>query len=217
MRSINLGHVGRIAAVVLGGSLLKMSLGHRRMLRPHTAKRRGAPKAGGHAEAVEVERSVTIGKTAEELYRLWRAPETLSRLLGGFAEVTPVEGDRMRWKVQGPFGQSVAWETRIVEDLPGERVRWESLPGAAWSLQGAVQFRAAPAQWGTEVTLRLHLHPPGGMPGEAAMRRLRAVPGGLVLKVLRRFKSLAETGEIPTLKNNPSARKSASAHGKRVC
>lgn len=211
MRTVNLGQVGRIAVVVLGGSLLKLGWAHRRGLRPHTAGRRKPSEEGAPAEAVGLERSVTIGKSAEELYRLWRAPETLSRLLGDFAEVSAAGEDRMHWKVHAPLGQSVEWDARIVESRPGEEVRWVSPEGAAWSIEGAVRFRPAPANWGTEVTFRLHIRPPGGAAGEAAMRHLQSVPGALVHKVLRRFKSLAETGEIPTLHHNPSARKSASA------
>jgi hypothetical protein len=38
------------------------------------------------------------------------------------------------------------------------------------------------------------------------MRRLGVVPDALASKALHRFKSLVETGEVPTLEANPSAR-----------
>jgi hypothetical protein len=38
------------------------------------------------------------------------------------------------------------------------------------------------------------------------------VPRTIATQALRRFKSLVETGEIPTLEHNPSARTDASAN-----
>jgi hypothetical protein len=38
------------------------------------------------------------------------------------------------------------------------------------------------------------------------MERLDLVPNAAAGKALRRFKSLVETGEMPTLEGNPSAR-----------
>lgn len=69
-----------------------------------------------------------------------------------------------------------------------------------------VRFRPAPNDLGTEVTLSLRLDPPSG-PAHA----LAPIAGGaagtlLATKALHRFKSLAETGEIPTLTRQPAAR-----------
>jgi uncharacterized membrane protein len=59
------------------------------------------------------------------------------------------------------------------------------------------------------VKLRFRFDPPGGVLGDAAIKRFGVVPGTLTSKALRRFKSLAETGEIPTTERNPSARADA--------
>jgi hypothetical protein len=71
-------------------------------------------------------------------------------------------------------------------------------------MHGSVQFRAAPAEQGTEVTLRLTLDEGAAGPGEV-------LPRWVAGTTLRRFKSLVETGEIPTLNRNPSARASAAS------
>jgi uncharacterized membrane protein len=65
--------------------------------------------------------------------------------------------------------------------------------------------------WGTQVTLHFTFDPPGGTLGNKMAKRLNIVPSMLAEKALRRFKSLAETGEIPTLKHNPAARADAYA------
>lgn len=162
---------------------------------------RGVP-----ADATETERSITIGKPADELYEAWRDPERLTQIVGRVADASTESEDRVRWTARGPLGRDVTWETRIAEERPGEYLRWESVEGATVAGEGSVRFRPAPGDRGTEVTLRLRFDPPGGALGDTAMARLGVVPDALAMKALRRFKSLAETGEIPTLEGNPSAR-----------
>lgn len=160
------------------------------------------------ASVPEVERTLTIGAPADELYRLWRQPETPNRVMGHVGEVTARGEDEAHWVVHGPLGQTWEWDTRIVEERPGEHVRWESLPGAAFPNEGEVSFRPGPADWGTETTLRVSFDPPGGLLGDAALKMAGPAPRLFLGQALRRFKSLAETGEIPTLSRQPAARDS---------
>jgi uncharacterized membrane protein len=157
-----------------------------------------AREAGVSADAAEVRRSITVEKPAHEVYRFWREPQKLSQIMGGFIEVTPVSEGRAHWRVRGPFGRSMEWDTRVVEDRPGEVLRWESLEGAPLPNEGSVYFRPALADQETEATLFLRFNPPGGTLGNTVVKRLRIVPRIFADMALRRFKSLAETGEVPT-------------------
>jgi uncharacterized membrane protein len=57
------------------------------------------------------------------------------------------------------------------------------------------------------VTLSLRFEPPAGLLGSAAAALFGGAPGKLLAtKALHRFKSLAETGEVPTLTRQPAAR-----------
>lgn len=220
----------RIASTALGGALVLYGLGRRSIVgtvaalaggvllyrgvrgndRPSTsgtsvgdaAERRESGAAGG----VEVERSVTVERPADELYEIWRDPQQLSRIVGRAGEVTDANDDRQRWTVDAPLGRSVEWETRIVEERPGELLRWESLAGSRVSGEGSLRFREAPGDRGTEVTLSVRVDPPGGALGSSVIERLNVAPDAVVGEALRRFKSLAETGEIPSTEHNPSAR-----------
>jgi uncharacterized membrane protein len=159
--------------------------------------------AGGTTAAT---RSITVARPAEELHEIWRDPEQVSRIADRFADVTPRGEDGLRWTVEGPYGRTVSWETRVVEEEPGEFIRWETPVDAMLPCRGSVRFRPAPGGRGTIVTLSVRFDPPGGTLGDAAMERLGIVPGSLAGGVLDRFKSLAETGEIPRLAENPSGR-----------
>ena len=181
-------------AALAGGVALYRNASERR-------RKRGAP-----ASAVTVESVITIGKPPEELHELWREPETMSRIMAGFAEVTPMGEKGQHWEVPGPLGRTLTWDAETVEDRPGELLRWESLDGATVPNEGTVEFELAPGDRGTEVSLSFRFDPPGGALSTELLDRLSVVSDAFPTKVLRRFKSLAETGEIPTLERNPSAR-----------
>jgi uncharacterized membrane protein len=98
------------------------------------------------------------------------------------------------------------WESRLTSDEPGRRIAWESLPGTELPNRGEVTFKQAPNGMGSEVTLEMQFEAPLGPAGAQVFKALRKVPRSIAGKALRRFKSLVETGELPTLANNPSGR-----------
>lgn len=212
-----LGAGARLGTAAAGAALLAFGLRRRSLVGAATALAGGwllyrGLGGGGRSgderldEGAAVERSVTVGEPADELHDLLRDPERLARIAGGVADVTADGDDRQHWVVEGPLGRSVSWDTRVVEEQPGEYLRWESVDGAVLSGEGSVEFRPAPAGRGTEVTLRLDLDSPGGPLGDAALRVFGVVPDAVAGQLLDRFKSLAETGEIQTLERNPSGR-----------
>jgi uncharacterized membrane protein len=162
--------------------------------------------------AFQVQQSITIGKTPEELYRAWRQPENLAKIMEHLAEVTAVSEDRAHWAITIPGGKKIEWEAQIVEDRPGEFLRWQSSSEAKWPNEGSVHFRPGPRDWGTVVTLSFRFDPPEGDLGKALLKRFHFVARLLAHKALQRFKSLMETGEIPTLRHNPTARTGATAN-----
>lgn len=156
-----------------------------------------------------VERTLTIGVPPAELYRLWRQPDALSQVMSHVGQVTENVDGSHHWVVTGPLGQTWEWDTRIVAERPGELIRWESVPGAAISNAGEIRFRPGPPDWGTETTLHITASLPWGIPGgKAVLKLVDPAPQLLLGQALHRFKSLAETGEIPTLFHQPAVRDS---------
>lgn len=156
---------------------------------------------------LEVKRSITIGRNANELHQRWSDPRTLPQIMARFATVRPSSDGHMHWKVEGPLGRRYEWVSEAVDDRPGEGVGWRSLPGAAIANEGSVRFRPATADRGTVATLHFSFDPPGGALGHGAHGLLGTLPLDLAADgVLRRFKSLVETGEIPTTERQPAAR-----------
>ena len=160
----------------------------------------------GAGQAAGVQRSITIGKSADELYRFWREPQNLQRIMAHFADVTARNDTQTHWAVHTPFGGALEWDSEIVEERPGAAIRWRSLPAAAIRSEGWLEFRPAPGDRGTIATLHMRFQPPLGVIGGAVMKALKLIPGTVSLVALQRFKALVEAGEIPTTQGSSSAR-----------
>lgn len=197
------------AMTVAGGDLLLRGLtGHSvlyEILGTRTTGKDGERQAGdGHIEP-EVVRSVTVRAPADDLYRQWRDPQQLSRIMGDEITVSSTGDDTLHWAVKTPIGKTVEWDALITDDEPGKRIAWQSADGAPVPNSGSVEFRQAPADRGTEIVLRLRVDPPGGPLGDTVAKVVGFAPGIMAKTALRRAKSLAETGEIPT-NAGPAAR-----------
>lgn len=191
---------GRMVSALLGGGLIYRAIGGSCPL--YNAL--GVSTAPGEtASLLTGQRSMPIGKPAEELYRLWMDPQALRLVMEPFADVSLSDTGEMRWSVRADNGERMEANGRVIESRPAELVRWESAPGAAMSSAGFIRFRPAPADWGTEVTIGLKGSSRGGTP---AWTLQGLHPQVAAEKILRRFKSLAETGEVPTLARQPAAR-----------
>jgi uncharacterized membrane protein len=130
--------------------------------------------------------------------------------MGPFIEVTG-EGAHLTWTLQGPLGRQLTWDTTFVEERPSELLRWESAMGSPLHTQGSLRLGPQQRDWGTAVKLHLCFQPPVGVT-RALANLLHAIPEVAAAATLRRFKSLAETGEVPTTHKNPAGRDGGRGH-----
>ncbi|MEV3901814.1 SRPBCC family protein [Mycobacterium sp. NPDC050551] len=160
-----------------------------------TAKKQAAEVAGKLADQLPqrtATQSVTISVPLERVRQFWRNPDELSVVLGDVGEVEVTGPDRYRWRLQaGPV--KTTWESRLQEDISG--VRFAGIDDDRNEI--VVTYREAPRDLGTEVTVHAKSPAPG------------LLTGALAFKVLYRVRALLQTGEVPTIRSNPSARDSA--------
>lgn len=162
----------------------------------------GTPPPG----APEVERTLTIGATAPDLYERFRSGADLPAIWGHMADISPAEDGRTRWAVHGPLGRTWSWETKLTAERRSDVLSWAATEGADVPMEGTLTLRPAPRDQGTEATLSVTFEPPGGRLGRAVADHLDLVPREFLSTALRRWKALVETGEIPTTDRNPAAR-----------
>ncbi|RKD95003.1 SRPBCC family protein [Halopiger aswanensis] len=202
---------GGAAAAFAGGALVYRGLtGRSRLYRMLESRAVDTdqlePQLAAEAERPTVDRSITVGESADELAAYWRDPDRLSRIVGEFADIADIPGgDGHRWRVQGPLDRTLEWDTQLVEDEDDE-LRWEAREGASVPHEYAISFEPEPGGRGTIATLEVEYEPPGGAVGDVAMDRLGFAPEIIAGRILGRFKSLVETGDIPTTEDSISAR-----------
>ena len=155
---------------------------------------------------VKVEKSLTINREPAELYRFWRNFENLPRIMNHLEAVTVTGDGRSHWVAKGPAGTSVEWDAEVYNEKENELIAWRSLEGADVDNAGSVHFKTAPAGRGTELRVVLKYDPPAGIVGATLAKLWGEEPSRQIDEDLRRFKSMMETGEVPTTEGQPSGR-----------
>lgn len=180
--------IGMAAAAVAGAGLLD-AFAARRVA--HAGSDNGGARAG-----VEVHKTLTVNRSPDEAYRLWRDLEGLPRFMRHLESVH-VTGDRTsRWVAKGPAGTRIEWDAELIEDRPGELIAWRSLPDSEVANAGTVRFTPAPGGRGTEVHVDLRYAPPAGKAGAMVAKLFGREPAQEIDGDLRRFKQVLETGEV---------------------
>jgi uncharacterized membrane protein len=174
------GVVGGAAAAVAGSKLVQKAIGE-------AGKLLGAdPDQPNRAT-----QTLTVSASPEELFDFFRDTANFQRVLRNVADVRTADDQSVHWDVPGPGGHDLQIRARLAEERPGELLRWAGDGASPNELE--IRLRPAPTGDGTAITMRL-----GAAQG--------LVAGALVVKTLYRTKALFETGEVPTLEKNPSAR-----------
>jgi uncharacterized membrane protein len=154
--------------------------------------------------AIRVEKTLTVNAPVNTLYRFWRDIENLPRFMPHVRSVHRLDDRRSHWVVNGPAGMPIEWDAEIINDVKNEHLSWQSTEHADIYNAGSVHFHPAPEGRGTEVKVVMRYTPPAGALGAAFVTLLRKSPEQHIEDDLRRFKSLIETGEVPTTTGQPT-------------
>jgi uncharacterized membrane protein len=155
-------------------------------------------RRGDKADHSLIGRTVTIGKSREELYKTWHDFTRFPRFMENVEEVITMGDGSSKWTIKAPAGTSVEVVTRITEDTPNEAIAWESDDRSDIRTSGRVEFIDAPPGRGTMVRLIMKYDPPGGIIGQGIAKLLQREPNVQARRDMRRFKQLMETGEVTT-------------------
>lgn len=224
---MNLGQTERLCSALAGGLLLGAAFRKKGMnaltfaLAGGTLLYRGA---AGHSRiyellkmdnsdafhpanrSIHVEKSITIARPSRELYDFWRNFENHPKFMHNLIAVRQLGSDKWLWIIRRPDGRQCSCSMHLINDIPGRTLSWESIPDDSFYHAGSVNFADAPRGRGTEVRVVFNYKPPAGRVGQLVASIFGAEPGTQFNHNLRRFKSLMETGEIPTIERQPSCR-----------
>jgi uncharacterized membrane protein len=146
-------------AVAYGVSRLRARNGHS-----------GTRTALSGDRGLHVRESVRVEKPLDEVYRFWRQPEHLPRVM-----------DR----------------AEIINEIPDKVIGWRSAPASNITAAGAIRFEPARGGRSTQVSVHLQYAPTAGRAGALVASMLGREPSQTVREDLRRVKQLLEAGESP--------------------
>jgi uncharacterized membrane protein len=222
---INVGSLGRFFSILGGSALTMKGLGRRSLggmamtLAGGSLLYRGATghcsifarlgidthKENGRSQPIHITETLTIDRHHDELYGFWRDADNLPKFMRFLEAIRKIDDRRIEWLARVPGGLgTLRWETEITEDQPGERIAWRSLPGSDIEETGAIRFEEVNGGRGTIVRIDLDYRPPGDGVGRLAAKLLNPAFAELLREDMRRFKSLMETGEMPTIEGQPT-------------
>jgi uncharacterized membrane protein len=164
-------------------------------------------RAGTGRRTVTVQKSVTVNKPVDEVYRFWQEYEYLPRCMRRVQEAH-AETEGLGHALARLFNKAgLEWDAEAVAERENHSVTFQSNPEAGVPHNGAVYFLEAPDGRGTDVRLYLEYVPTGLT---AVLTKLfYEVTAQQLKETLRRFKQIMETGEFPTNDGQPSGRAAA--------
>ena len=143
-------------------------------------------------------RTVTINAPRQALYAFWRDFRNLPLFMDNIESVQVYDARRSHWKVKGPAGSTVEWDSRDHRRRAGRSDRLDIRGRRRGSQQRPHRVSRHQQRRGTQVTVNIVYDPPVGKLGKAVAKLFGREPNIQARQDLRRFKQLMETGEIPT-------------------
>lgn len=144
----------------------------------------------------EVRETVDVMATPEEAYEIWSRFEDFPRFMLNVIEVRPTSANTWHWTVEGPLGQRIEWDARVVMDVPGKVIAWRSTT-AEIDNRGEVRFERTAN--GTRVLAFMRVAVPTGPISSIVAMLTKSDLGMRVRQDLRRFKQLIEAARVAPL------------------
>ncbi|AEY90338.1 cyclase/dehydrase [Streptomyces hygroscopicus subsp. jinggangensis 5008] len=155
---------------------------------------------------MELTAATTVTQPPDEVYALWRDLERLPDFMAHLDEVRVTGPRTSHWRAGAPFGE-VEWDAETTQEVAGRLIAWRSVDGADIDNSGEVRFEPAPGGRGTEIRVTLRYDLPGGALGKAVARYFGEEPHQQLDDDLRRFKQIAETGEVVRSEGAPGGKR----------
>ena len=202
-----LGRRKRILPLAIGSSLVYRAVtGHCSLYRALgiNSARSFSPAIGVRARhGCKVEHSLAIQRPPEELYRFWRKLDNLPQVFRHVISIEVIDGLHSHWVARAPLGGRLEWDAEIINEREPEVIAWRSLKGSQVDTAGSVHFKPLAHGRGTLVNVSLKYEPPGGKFTATLAELIGTGSESRIKEDLRRFKNLAEAGEIPTIEGQP--------------
>lgn len=150
----------------------------------------------GGENGIRVNKTINIFAPIDEVYQFWRNFENFPLFMEHVKEIK-TQGDISNWKVTGPAGSTIEFQSRVTQDIPNELIAWETMPDSPVRSAGFVRFDEN-RDGSTRVTVQMTYLPPAGVAGHAVAQLFGVDPRQAMHEDLMRLKTLLEEGKTST-------------------
>lgn len=159
--------------------------------------RNGVQNGSSKEKTVHITQSVIVDRPPEDLYSFWRDFTNMPKIMRRLESVQRTGEKTSHWKLTGPGGRTIEWNSEVLEEQPNRRIAWRTIQDSTGvEHSGSVSFSPATGGRGTIVRADIEYAPPGGQLAAKALKLLRAAPAHYLGDALHTFKALMETGEV---------------------
>jgi uncharacterized membrane protein len=151
------------------------------------------------ARPFTLSKSINIARDRTEVYYYWRNLENFPFIMKHIQRVQKINDKEYHW--EAIFNnKKFMWNARITEEIPDQKISWQSLESADISNSGSVEFIDAPGHKGTELKVTINYHPSETETGKIIAGFLNPLFKKVVSDDLNEFKRKVESGEITITK-----------------
>lgn len=142
---------------------------------------------------VDIRKTIRIDAPVESVFETMSNPENFPHFMKNVQKVERTGEDRYHWRVSGPGGVPVEWDSMMTSITKNEELAWKTESGSTVEHEGRIRFHANPD--GT-TTLEVHLryNPMAGKVGHVVASLFGSDPKSQMDEDLLRAKSYIETG-----------------------
>jgi len=110
-------------------------------------------------DSVSVTSAVTIDAAPERVFSFWTDLENFHSFIPALAAVNVIDAHHSRWVVRAPLDYEISFDSVIVEQVPPERLVWETRHEAG-NARGELNFTRDGSRTRVELVFRYALYRP---------------------------------------------------------
>jgi uncharacterized membrane protein len=179
------GAIG-LGSIAAGGALFARGFTNREL------KLVGAALATG----LDLGHSTQVAAPIDRVFELCQDPNTLAHALGFVREIQDTGNGRLHWRVRGPSGTPLEWDTVFTRIVPNELIAWRTVRGSVLEHSGTLRMQSLGTDC-TRVELRLCFEPPAVGTRRALLALFTRDPESELHEDLERLRAIAETRTRP--------------------
>lgn len=146
-------------------------------------------------KSFEFNKIIDIARNRSEVYNYWRNLENLPSIMSHIHKVEKISDNLYHWEAEFN-NQKFEWNAEILQDIPNQRISWQSMDPSDVHNQGMVEFIDLPGGQGTALRVSMNYQPAETEWGSMIAGFLDPVFKRIVKNDLKEFKRKVEKGEI---------------------